>query len=471
VVGAAGTRAVTRRVTAIRRQLQPGELVVVERSRQLDAPPGAVEHFGFVDGLSQPVFVTDDGPPAHGWDSRTPLANVLAPEPGPSGAPRHHGSYLVYRKIEQDTAAFARREAQLTALLGGAAPPGSDVPDAGAWLVGRHRDGTPLVSHATAAGPAAGAAAFDYHDDRDGDRCPLHAHVRKMNPRQSSDGPDDERRRLFPRRGQTYGRRRLRADGSFADLPATGVGLLFLAFNASITEQFEHVQAVWAENAGFPSLGSSDGAIDPIIGQSPPAPARLPSAWGATGRVDVPAGEPVTRLLGGRVLLRPEPAPARPPDRRLKPRRPGTHVGPTTPAGSPCGLPPSGVEPCRRSGPGGARAEHAELVALGIGEHHPRHVALAHIRAGGAERDEPSDLHVAIIGTEVEVKPVPDRLRLGDRHEQEPGEPVRSGLISSSSGSSLTVTHPSASCHHRPSRTGSAAATVTCSHSSATTTG
>ena len=41
------------------------------------------------------------------------------------------------------------------------------------------------------------------------------------------------------------------------------------------------------------------------------------------------------------------------------------------------------------------------------------------------------------------------------------------GRISNSSeSSSPTATHPSASCHHRPSAAGSRASTITCSHSS-----
>jgi len=41
--------------------------------------------------------------------------------------------------------------------------------------------------------------------------------------------------------GATYGRHRMDANGEFTDRPVTGVGLLFLAFAASVTDQFQFV--------------------------------------------------------------------------------------------------------------------------------------------------------------------------------------------------------------------------------------
>ena len=53
----------------------------------------------------------------------------------------------------------------------------------------------------------------------------------------------------------------------------------------------------------------------------------------------------------------------------------------------------------------------------------------------------------------------------GTRAKSRPGSRSGAGRISNSSGSSFTTTHPSASCHQRPSATGSRASTFVCSHS------
>lgn len=75
-----------------------------------------------------------------------------------------------------------------------------------------------------------------------------------------------EREHLMARRGQTYG---IRADDPRDNLiskkPERWVGLLFMAFNSDIGNQFEFTQSVWANNLGFPSVSVG---IDPVIGQT-----------------------------------------------------------------------------------------------------------------------------------------------------------------------------------------------------------
>ena len=80
------------------------------------------------------------------------------------------------------------------------------------------------------------------------------------------------------RRGITYGPPRPHnADGSeFDDAghePEKDVGLLFMAYMASVEEQFEFTQQSWANNPGFvgninPARPHPPTGIDPIIGQS-----------------------------------------------------------------------------------------------------------------------------------------------------------------------------------------------------------
>ncbi len=73
-------------------------------------------------------------------------------------------------------------------------------------------------------------------------------------------------------------------------------------------------------------------------------------------------------------------------------------------------------------------AEHAELVALRVGQHHPADVrALTDIRPGRAERLQPSHLGrlVAVIGAQVQVEPVLDHLVVGHRRQVDGEQPRR----------------------------------------------
>ncbi len=67
--------------------------------------------------------------------------------------------------------------------------------------------------------------------------------------------------------------------------------------------------------------------------------------------------------------------------------------------------------------------EDAELVAFGVGQHHPALVALPDIDVPRAQRDHPLHLGPLIFGPEVEVDAVLDDLVVWYRHEQ----PVRPG--------------------------------------------
>ena len=141
-------------------------------------------------------------------------------------------------------------------------------------VVGRFEDGTPLVSSAV------GLAApppndFNFDADMDGAKCPFHAHIRKVNPRgdvhRQLHTPDDrgDRSPIMARRGITYGPPRpMSADRrEFDDAghePEHNSGLLFMAYMASIEDQFEFTQHSWANNKDFVRPGTG---IDPIIGQ------------------------------------------------------------------------------------------------------------------------------------------------------------------------------------------------------------
>jgi hypothetical protein len=100
------------------------------------------------------------------------------------------------------------------------------------------------------------------------------------------------------------------------------------------------------------------------------------------------------------------------PDRERRGERP-SNAGITT----------SGRVLDRRSLP--PRTEHAELVALGIGEDDPGFLALADVSMCGAEFEKTSHLAPLIVGAKVEMESVLDRLALRHSNEQQTRESVR----------------------------------------------
>jgi hypothetical protein len=127
---------------------------------------------------------------------------------------------------------------------------------------------------------------FDYKSDPDGGKCPFFGHIRKVNPRGSGgfEPEAQERLHIMARRGQTYGVRSDNPnDGKLDNKPTGDVGLLFMAFNANIAEQFEFAQNVWANNPGFPKVpaGATAPGLDLVIGQGARPDIRCPVSWGA----------------------------------------------------------------------------------------------------------------------------------------------------------------------------------------------
>ncbi len=237
-----------------------------------------VEHFGYVDGTSQPLFLLTDVKRdeqrhrIHDWSPAFPPRQVLVACPG------GYGSYLVFRKLEQNLAAFAATREQLRARMGD-----GDSALAGASIVGRYEDGRPagLRDRGHPVLPVENGFLFD----SDPPACPIGSHVRIVNPR-----TDRDRSRMIARRGIPYGRPPNGAAWtSPTSLPPDGFGLLFMAYMADIGAQFEAIQ-IAANGAG--------GLRDPLIGQGPDTPGANGTGYG---------GAPV-RLRGGEYFLAPPPA-------------------------------------------------------------------------------------------------------------------------------------------------------------------
>lgn len=247
-----------------------------------------IEHFGYVDGRSQPLMLDelidrerDESDGISVWDPAFPLAQVLVPDPGSPADGTAFGSFFVFRKLEQNVKAFKEAEEELGDDLG--------IGElAGAMLVGRFEDGTPVTLQRDEGAHTPVMNNFDYAGDMDGLRCPFHAHIRKTNPRGDTvrlfGAPlADERSHIMARRGMTYGQRNKVVDPS--DMPTGNVGLMFMAFQANLATQFEFTQQSWANSPQFASgfAGRPDPGRDPIIGQrlnDPLVPLRMRDAWG-----------------------------------------------------------------------------------------------------------------------------------------------------------------------------------------------
>ena len=276
-------------------------LVAVEIGRALRNEEGeGIEPFGFVDGRSQPLYLLADlcdeidartGANIDKYNPSEPLSRVLIADPlvtNLAGVNDACGSLMVFRKLEQNVQAFRMKEQELANKLGLTGP---DRARAGAMVVGRFQDGTPLVLAQTDGLVPSKDNNFNFVGDAGGLKCPFQAHIRKVNPRGDFSGPDangqvnaeTERGRRITRRGIAYDDRPTTPTGrqTLEQLPTADVGLLFICFQASIVDQFAFMQAAWANNVGFAKQGTG---IDPIIGQAtnPPDQTWHPAYNGST---------------------------------------------------------------------------------------------------------------------------------------------------------------------------------------------
>jgi len=258
--------------------------------------PAQKEHFGFHDGISQPEI---EGSPKRGRPSASCLKagefilgyedeyNLLPATPTvaagldihnnlaqlpTAGSPAigpalkdlgRNGSYLVFRKLYQDVAAFR-------SFIAASADGDADL--LAAKLVGRWPSGTSLIQSPQRDTPPSDGQGPDNdfvytQTDPYGYICPLGAHVRRANPRDAmsdrkpADSSHDVRRHRILRRGVPYGEP-LDSAGEAVPTPR---GLLFLCVNADIKRQFEFIQQTWSNNPKFHGLNNDR---DPLIGDN-----------------------------------------------------------------------------------------------------------------------------------------------------------------------------------------------------------
>ena len=256
-------------------------------------------HFGYLDGLTNPLINGLHPHAAHyadlklqpqfhapgefllGHDNDEGYNRwLLSGEDEPVRQFFANGSFSVFRKMAQDTAAFE-------SFVDKAA---SDAPSADyvrAKLLGRWHDGR-VVDAASPNQPGpdhspqsnAELNDFDFSTDKQGLGCPFGAHIRRMNPR--ADPVVPFRRRPLLRRGIPYG------PPTSADTAELDRGLLGLFFCASLEDQFEHLVSEWGNKNPF-GVPNHSTAKDPLIGNHE----------GSGGQYDIPLGGGANKPLSG----------------------------------------------------------------------------------------------------------------------------------------------------------------------------
>ena len=281
--------------------------IFIERCERLEENK---EHFGFADGISQPTpRVLIDGTLVHGqmFPSSSPYASMFS-HPGNrwtnaaqflfprDGCVRRegtcadwiaNGSLLVLWRLTQFADAFSRF-CQETADLLTSHGVDTDANGVAERIVGRDAGGRPLVHESAdydlldSRSSALQRNYFEYdrslpslrldddgkfvpvrysRSDPLGERCPLWAHIRKMNPRmQDTDrgGPDRTQAMQVLRRGITFRRNPSRDESE--------VGLVFMAYQTSIRQQFLALLSGWANSDAGPAAGGHDLLIGGLDG-------------------------------------------------------------------------------------------------------------------------------------------------------------------------------------------------------------
>lgn len=267
--------------------------------------PTPQEHFGFADGIGDPIFEGQLQPeeeaksvigrgkwmsPETGWQPLATGEFILghpdeSQELPPTAAPdefTRNGSFMVYRKLHENVGSYRSyfaSEAEKFAKVMNISTEQAEV-TLQAKAVGRWPDGVPLAKHPTYDGwqsfrdeiglsakdpveagkamlryrASADIIDFKYGDDIKGYKCPNGAHLRRMNTRDYLDPLNDpdgknpnaktqlNKRRRILRRGLPYGPSELGAGND-----DTEQGIAFMVICANIFRQFEFVQQQWIQ--------------------------------------------------------------------------------------------------------------------------------------------------------------------------------------------------------------------------------
>ena len=237
--------------------------------------------FGYTDGISMTTirggperYTSDHQQPCEPWlfVLRDEAENYFVPEPRELGL---NGSFAVFKMIKTDVVGFENYLQSNKDKI--------DPELLAAKICGRWRNGVPLALSPETDSPPGGIPLdqlnnYEYvNEDGSGDpkglRCPVGAHMRRINPRgqpvtgQGQPGGSNNTHRLI-RRGMPYG------PAYDPTQPYDGIerGLLGYFINSSIENQYEFVLGHWVNDSEFAgAVRLNPKSKDPMIGTQDPA--------------------------------------------------------------------------------------------------------------------------------------------------------------------------------------------------------
>jgi Dyp-type peroxidase family len=236
------------------------------------------EAFGFKDGVTNPVLSGTAQPMTDGNGVRVfggwrPLAageivcgypDESGSLPGPSVTHEitRNGSYLVWRKLEQNVEVFAEIVRKV-----------HDSDHSGAWegrfcttcaesIFGRRQNGEPLNRSSS------GDNGFDYREPKSsGGGADINSHIRRANPRSTKGfAPNTVDRHRIMRRSVRWSDEDTNKQGVlWSDDQTKKQGLLFRCYQSDIANGFEFIQRSWMNTGESFANGRT---VDVIVGQS-----------------------------------------------------------------------------------------------------------------------------------------------------------------------------------------------------------
>ena len=252
-------------------------------TEMMDGKPGFTHKvpFGYTDGISTTTirggperYPPDHQQPCEPWlfVLRDEAENYFVPEPPELGL---NGSFAVFKMIKTDVVGFEKFLQSNKDKI--------DPELLAAKMCGRWRNGVPLALSPEIDSPPGGISSdemnnFEYvNADGSGDprgiRCPVGAHMRRVNPRgqpvsgQGFPGGSNNTHRLI-RRGLPYG------PTYDPTQPYDGIerGLLGYFINSNIENQYEFVLSQWVNDSEFVgAVRLNPKSKDPMIGAQDPA--------------------------------------------------------------------------------------------------------------------------------------------------------------------------------------------------------
>jgi Dyp-type peroxidase family len=277
-------------LTTAKQALQELPAVAVLGRIDVGLLPSGLTHFGYHDGIDEPLI---EGSGSSGYPGQGPVIKAgefllgyldeqgqLPPMPQPEVLGRN-GTYLAFRNLYERVADFRR-------FLRENAATDDEQAYLAAKVVGRWPSGAPLILAPEYDDPTIGWDPqrnnnFRYHPaDPKGLVCPLGAHIRRVNPRDSLEGTiTDVNIHRVLRRGATYGPPL--PDGALEDDGALR-GIVFIFMGASLARQVEFILSQWINDGAFMGL---DQEKDPLVGNND-----------GTGTFTIPQ-RPIRRRLTG----------------------------------------------------------------------------------------------------------------------------------------------------------------------------